>query len=838
MACVSTLTRCSFLLFLLSGSSIGYAETIMEGISPYIDQRKIALDPVLLKTDDVSSFDFSQVKPDSRSPSKTDQDRLSALETLYSQRAQSPLRQFGYDLLAAHNTQPDTSSASSGAVQESYILESGDEVNVILRGQRNLSVTTTITSDGQLVIDDLPPVSAAGRTLKSVHEEVQSIIREYYNTDIFLSVSRIRQINILVAGEVEHPGQFSLSTFDTVIDALTKAGGLKKAGTMRQIKLLRDNQSTFVDLYGLLVYGSDSSDLSLRDGDKIIVGPIGPTLAVSGSVKRAGIYEILPAQRAVSPHNESESQTLSASDLLDLSGGVVLQSRTRYVRLSTEDQDIDSVSNVDDLHDRVFGEGSILVVGQSGPMAEDKLYGSISLKGAVRNEGYFSLAETPSLGTLLSSPKSLAPNAYPLIGLIERWNETTLSNEIVSFSPEQILSGRSDLPLMESDTVHLFTRDEIIALINEARPDPTLSNTEDEERSENDISVTRLAHDLHTYLKEHTVFIRGSVRGAGAYPIARETTLDKLLAVAGGASFEAGLKNVEITQPYADPSSQRTMIDLSTTPSHLITLNPGDTIRINQKFRRIEDHHVYLGGEIKNPGTYDLIAGDTLGTLVQRAGGLTNEAYPDGAIFSRKSERQREEQRFKNQARELEISLAASLENKDEKETRAPDPKEIALARELIAELKNSEAVGRLTVEADPNILSTHPEQDILLEAGDKIFIPKRPLTVRVAGEVLSPAALQFRSGKVPRDYINEAGGFTYNADSDRAFVVFPDGSAQPLAVSTWNHQASLIPPGSTIIVPRDPKPLTFMDGAKDLSQILANLATTAIFSEDIADGD
>ena len=109
---------------------------------------------------------------------------------------------------------------------------------------------------------------------------------------------------------------------------------------------------------------------------------------------------------------------------------------------------------------------------------------------------------------------------------------------------------------------------------------------------------------------------------------------------------------------------------------------------------------------------------------------------------------------------------------------------------------------------------------------------------MRVAGEVLSPASLQFRSGKTPRDYIDEAGGFAYNADSDRAFVVFPNGSAQPLAVSAWNQKAALIPPGSTIIVPRDPKPLTFMDGAKDLSQILANLATTAIFAEDIADGD
>lgn len=124
----------------------------------------------------------------------------------------------------------------------------------------------------------------------------------------------------------------------------------------------------------------------------------------------------------------------------------------------------------------------------------------------------------------------------------------------------------------------------------------------------------------------------------------------------------------------------------------------------------------------------------------------------------------------------------------------------------------------------------------MLLEHGDRLFIPKRPLSVRVSGEVLSPSALQFIEEKNPRDYIDEAGGFTFHADKNRTFVLYPNGSAQPLQVNTWNHKPIFIPPGSTIVVPRDPKPFDFIEGAKEVGQILSNLAVTAVFIDDIRD--
>jgi hypothetical protein len=188
--------------------------------------------------------------------------------------------------------------------------------------------------------------------------------------------------------------------------------------------------------------------------------------------------------------------------------------------------------------------------------------------------------------------------------------------------------------------------------------------------------------------------------------------------------------------------------------------------------------------------------------------------------------------RFRASADDLERSLAAALQNEDN----APGPEQIASTRKLAAELRAVQAVGRITVEADPAVLAANPELDILLKEGDRLYMPKRPLTVRVRGEVLSPAALQFRTSRSARDYIRQAGGFTYFADKSRTFVVYPDGSAQPLAVDVWNHRPVKIPPGSTVIVPRDPKPFDFIDSAEKISQIIANLALTGIWIDDLQD--
>lgn len=767
-------------------------------------------------------------------------DDASPIETMYSARVVDSLEQFGYDLFG----KADSASRArdgvmpAGAAQDDFVLSIGDEVSVTLRGQRQAQLTSQITSDGLLIIDQLEPVPAAGRTLGQVREQLESDAARLYNTEVFISLSKVNQVNVLIAGHVAKPGRQTLTAFDSVLDALIAAGGIEKTGTLRQIKLIRDGRTTVIDLYGLLIYGSDSADLTLRNGDKIMVRPIGPTVAIAGGVKRPGIYEILPALQASWTDPETKSQRLAANDLLDMAGGVLSTAQNRFLRLGMSGSGAENVQDITDPMARVFGDGDILNVERG----KERRAGTVELTGHAHTVGLHALSDTQSLSALLAGEKELERDTYPLIGVIERWNKTTMTRSLLAFPPLLALNGQYDRKLVDGDIVHLFADSDIENLrhaeSDAAEATPVSMGSSDE------AELAPIDPLIADFLRERAVFVRGAVRRPGAYPVSAGATLDTVLAIAGGPTLEANTRNVEISR--AIPSDAKTAsslpaaarrlnLDLASGDAGSTALGAGDTIRINQKYRKVADNHVMIVGEVANPGTYDVMPGDTLGSLLTRAGGLTAQAYPDGAIFSRTSERQREEGRFKAQARDLELRLASMLEDRDP--DKQPSEREVASAKDLIAQIRQAEALGRITVEADPEILAKKPEQDILLESGDRIFIPKRPMTVRVAGEVLSPAALQFRAQTSPQGYITQAGGYTYNADKGRAFVVYPDGSAKPLSSSVWSssgNSSGFIPPGSTIVVPRDPKPFDFMDTAKDLTQILANLATTAIFANAI----
>jgi polysaccharide export outer membrane protein len=764
--------------------------------------------------------------------------KLSPLEDMYSERVVDELQQFGYSLFTQPSVSERTDSLPAGAVQDSFVLSIGDQLSVTIRGQRQLRLTTEISNEGMLIIDEFTPIPAAGRTLGQVRTQLESEVAQLYNTDVFLSLTKVNQVNVLVVGNVNMPGRKTLTGFDTVLDALSAAGGIEKTGTLRQIRLIRDGRTIMIDLYGLLMYGSDNSDLALRNGDKIMVRPLGPTIAVAGGVKRPGIYEILPALQANWESPDTKSQRLSLNDLLDMSGGVLSTAQNRYIRLAMTASGQEQIQDIIDPLSRVFGDGDILMVERG----KERREGTVEVMGFANTRGIHALSGSRSLSALLGKERSLQRGTYPLIGLIERWNKNGLTRELIAFPPMLVMQSQYDRALSDGDIVHLFSHSQIAALQKnqgtQSRDDAIAMGDIDPAAGESDEDL--LEPLITNFLKERSVFVRGAVRKPGAYPVSAGATLENILAMAGGLSIEANTGNIEISRALPTdikmdilaPEQRRMQVNLANTDAATVGLGAGDTVRINQKYRRVEDNHVLIVGEIANPGTYDVMPGDTLGALLARSGGLTGQAYPEGTIFSRTSERKREEGRFKAQARDLEMRLASELENSDQE--KRPGSREVVAAKDLISQLRQAQALGRITIEANPEILAKKPELDILLESGDRIYIPKRPMTVRVAGEVLSPAALQFRAGVSPADYIIQAGGYTYNADKGRAFVVYPDGSARPLSGARSTGGGSAIPPGSTIVVPRDPKPFDFMDTAKDLTQILANLATTAIFASAI----
>jgi protein involved in polysaccharide export with SLBB domain len=769
-------------------------------------------------------------------PALSNAARASALEDMYSHRVIDEVKQFGYDLFGSKAMTGTKDSANTtlpaGAVQDNFILNIGDKLNIMFRGQRNQQGIYGITSEGLLIVEDMPPIPAAGRSIAQLREALETSAADFHNTSVFVSLESVQQVNVLIVGHVANPGRKNLTVFHTALDALMQSGGIQKTGSLRQIKLIRNGRTQVIDLYSLLLHGSAGMDLSLRDGDRIIVPTIGPTLAVTGEVKRPGIYEILPSLQGMKHRPEEASEELSLQEALDMAGGLLSPGNNRFMKLGMKNDGREIVEDLKAPFTPALGDGSILMVSRADEMRSK----TVELSGHTRQPGIHALSTTPTLSALFKDATVFGPDIYPLIGVIERTDSGTLSKQMLDFPPQLVLSGQFDRKLQDGDSVILFSRAEIKNLQKTTPTEPV------EMGSMEDSDTQPISPALKAFLKERAVYVRGAVRDPGLWPVAEGATLKTLVAATGGFNIEANTANIEITsnaqgegyQEGERSGTARKTINYQETDPSTIALIPGDAVRVNQKFRKTGGQSVMIIGEVNHPGKYDLLPGDTLSKLMERAGGITDQAYPDGTIFSRDTERRAEEARFRAAAQELERAIAAARDKKDN----PPDSNQIALVRELATELRNVEAVGRITVQGDPTVLKAQPEQDLLLESGDRIYIPSRPMTVRVHGEVMSPASLQFRANKTPNTYIDEAGGMTYYADDDRAFVLYPDGSAQPLLVSAWNHKATFIPPGSTIVVPRDPKPFDFIETAKDFSQILSNLAITGIFLSDIKDDD
>lgn len=957
---------------------------------------------------------------------------LSAIEAAYSERAGSVLLQFGYDQFGAEPPRRD----GSGGVQADYTLGPGDELLVTLRGQKSSSKRHIIDAAGLLTADDVRPVVAQGLTLADLRAQLaNAVTASFPDTEVYVSVTEIRRIGVLVTGAVARPGRQEVGAFATLIDALTAAGGVTRAGSLRRIRLFHaqdagDVPSTGlpVDLYDLFMIGDGASaGIRLRDGDRIFVPPLGPTVALAGPLKRPGVYELPPGQDrlpaaaardmaggllrpgahralryAIGPNGEEQAEELADADATRLSDGDLLlmaprrEDRRGDLRLdghvlrpgpralertpsitalvSAADlgpspylpfavlastrpggrarvlQPIDLGAVLNGRDRRPLAENDVLyVLGaddvdfltsepvlellrgarepapdacrglvvlaraltaqpdgplSSGPQARaaagltggrtpcpplfdavpDLLVFALEhaslLMGGVPRPGFYPSAgrgsatelaiaaggpeagpydDPPSIGgaaqrrpagagsilepdtpvyeltgharrpgvrplaggaTLrdaLSGGDALRRDVYPLLGVIERFDRRTLAHRLLPFSPQEVASGQANRALADGDRVRLLSIAEVRSLTSFSDKDgkPQAPPTDGEPAD----ARQTLPEGVAALVRERGVQMRGAVRIPGTYPVAETASVEALLATAGGPATTADFSSVEITTA----AGQRRRLDLRDGASARTALHPGDSLRINPVPQTLEARAVTISGAVRRPGSYDVARGETLSSLIDRAGGLTEEAYPAGTSFLRDSERKRERAWFDQQARDLERWMVQEVEKGE-----AARSDVVGLARQLATQLRGVEPLGRIVVEADPLVLRQRPELDVMLEPDDRIVIPKRPLTVTVTGEVLHPTAAQFVSGKTADAYLRDAGGASRNADDARIFLVLPDGRAQPLSLSSWNHTVTAILPGSSIVVPRDPKPFDLMEFSKNMGTILGQLAISA----------
>jgi polysaccharide export outer membrane protein len=343
---------------------------------------------------------------------------------------------------------------------------------------------------------------------------------------------------------------------------------------------------------------------------------------------------------------------------------------------------------------------------------------------------------------------------------------------------------------------------------------------------------------LINFLIEHRARLDGAVRGPGSYFVGPNVALNDLVQAAGGTINWADETGVELITTAIDhqtgkAATRHQSLGLHQTTLANYTVRPRDTLHFNQVFTNVGIGAVTVQGEVRFAGSYPIIRGEHLSDLLARAGGLTNTAYAYGTVFLRKSAASAEHEGYMRAASEIENELVIAMTRVGNDKI---DPSTFASMQTFVNELRTQKAVGRISITADPSILASKPELDPLLEAGDVLYVPQRPSTVAVLGQVMQPGSFPYRPGLTLNDYIEQAGGYAATSDDSLTFIVLPDGSARRIQKSWLSFDAQSLPPGSTIVVPRDVTPLDtrqlILDISSIFSQFAVSLASLAVLSK------
>jgi protein involved in polysaccharide export with SLBB domain len=788
------------------------------------------------------------------------------------------LRLFGTDLF--RQAQPQAAAALTGRLGDDYVLGVGDEVVVTFQGPTSRTVTTRVDREGRLVVDQLRPIAAAGRSFGTVRRELEAATRAtLLGTDVFVSVSTVRAISVFVGGAVTRPGQYVVTSLTDLATVIGRAGGVAPTGSLRRVRLERAGRVIPIDLYGLLGIGSTPT-VRLQDGDRLVVPTLGPVIAVSGSVNRPAIYET------------SGQGSMTLRQALGMAGGALRPAGNEFVLSRIDGTGVERITTITN-PDAVVRGGDVIFVNPR----EAGTQGSVRLSGFVQAPGVRSLTATPSVRALLGSPRNLRPGTYMPFAVLIRYDDITRARTLQGVDLTRTLSSGPDVPLRSDDELVIFSDAMLEVLrsgnvrsivlgsktvpstcralraldrlvrdtqgnrfvgvvrgsfvvdrngttavadtgslqaqmgIRGADSAAMVTNGEARDSAERETDAQGCYipfeqwPDLLPFMLEHVAVIGGAVRSPGVFPIMPETAVASVLAVAGGLTRDADPGQVELLR-FSDVAEQEQRWQLlaaaDSAPDRL-SISPGDELRYKPRRVNQEAGSVLLSGEVARPGVYTIRRGETMSELLARAGGMTDQAYPYGAVFTRRSVRLAQQEGLRRSAREMSSALLTLSGRRD------VQPDSIATAARLVEQMSTADLPGRMVIEADPRVLDRRPDLETVLEPGDSLFIPKRPNAVLVLGDVLNPGAVQFVEGRNLNAYLSETGGFQRTADDDRVFLVLPNGVAQPIRASGWRRSGNVvIPPGSAIVVPKDIDPLRNLDLIRDVGTIISQFAVSA----------
>lgn len=699
---------------------------------------------------------------------------------LASSKAKSDLRKriLGYSIF--NDARFENNLLANVPTPKNYILGTGDKLTLDIYGYAQANYQVVVTPDGFISLPRAGLVSVGGMTIEAAKSKIASSLSRFFpglgtstgaSSVLNVSLNNIRGIKVQVIGEVVAPGSYTATSLTTMLNALYAAGGPNEIGSFRTIQLIRRGEVVnTLDLYELIMDGYAKSDYVLQDQDVIMVPPFISRIAVEGLTKRTGLFELLPTE--------------SLTKLIQYAGGFhqfAYTHRLKVYRVTPREFKINTVSPPN-FPTFTMANGDSLVVDRIINRYENL----ITVEGAVFRPGEFSLDDSPTLMQLIDAAEGLREDAFAgRVSIIRTEDNMRTSNNSVNLA--DILANRiPDVPLKRLDVVYI----------------PSVF-----EMSENS-----------------TVRVYGAINNADAevgviFPFIKDQTIEDVLVKVGGLTEAASLSRIELVRRKrnVDPTQAGAQIselfyfdindDLSVSgDAQRFKLMPYDEIFVRNSPNYSKQLFVNIEGEVLYPDIYAIQKKDEkISDLILRAGGMTPLAYMDGATLLRKVQLSEAEIELRKQTI-ADLSLA-NPNNQSIQVTEISPEKEEAIGISLRRILENPGS-----------------DDDMILQEGDLIRIPKRLETVRIQGEVLYPTSVKFR-GNGLRSYISKSGGFTKKSSRSKAYVLYANGSVDRTRRFLFVNVYPRIEPGSEIIVPQ-----RVMNTQQQLSQfqnILATLGAT-----------
>jgi protein involved in polysaccharide export with SLBB domain len=697
-------------------------------------------------------------------------------------------------------------------VPADYVLGPGDQLLIRVWGKIDLDGGMTVDRDGQIFIPKVGSLRVAGLRYEQLESYLRAAIGNLYKGfELSVTMGKLRSIQIFVLGSARQPGAYTVSSLSTLVNALFASGGPSATGSMRHIQLRRDNRVVAdFDIYDLLRRGDKSHDVQLLPGDVIYIPPVGPQVAIIGSVNEPGIYEL-------------KGETTIAAALGDAGGltnlaevdRVLLEKIENHRRRGVDDFSLDRSGL-----ERKLKDGDMLRIFPISPQFEN----AVMLRGNVFQPGHFPWHEGMRVSDLIPSRDFLITRSY----WYQEGHLTESAPAGSSWSDEngvrRNLRG-AGVPNQE------YGAD---------------GNARNAGAPNQEFGTGGNARDAGAPDQEYGT--AGNVPGGG------ELNPQNGMPVHVPIDIMTDLvqNTAEINWDYA--SIQR--LDEQDLSTHLLSFNlgnaignpasadnqflrPGDVITI---FSRSDlplptDKHatfVRVSGEVNAPGVYRVEPGDTLRNVVERAGGLTSHSYLYASQLTRVSTRQAEEQQLQVSIAQMQRELTSRYAAAPSGGTTSAAEQQMQMSTQqaAIAQLGAVKPTGRIVLDMRPSASTISDIPNFPLEDGDSFYIPPRLSTVQVAGAVYNENAFRYQPRKHLSAYLNDAGGPTRQADARRIFLVRADGTV----ISRQSHgqfwhtdfESTVLLPGDAIIVPTKLKsPNNFMQQLPYLVQTLSQTAMT-----------